>query len=76
MGKKDAKSPMDFVDALVDLQKACGVDELKMSDYGIQKTEFFALAKNARDTMGKLFNNDPAPISEDECVAIFEASYK
>ena len=35
MGKRDAKDPMDFVTALVDLQKACGVDELKMSDYGI-----------------------------------------
>lgn len=34
MGKTDAKEPMDFVTALVDLQKACGVDELKMSDYG------------------------------------------
>ena len=29
MGKEDAKDPMDFVTALVDLQKACGVDELQ-----------------------------------------------
>ena len=40
MGKEDAKDPMDFVTALVDLQKACGVDELKMSDYGITPEEF------------------------------------
>ena len=39
MGKTDAKEPMDFVTALVDLQKACGVDELKMSDYGITPEE-------------------------------------
>ena len=28
---------MDFVTALVELQEACGVADLKMSDYGIQK---------------------------------------
>jgi hypothetical protein len=32
MGKMDAAKFMDFVDALVELQKACGVDDLKMSD--------------------------------------------
>lgn len=33
LGKKDATHPMDFVIALVQLQVACGVDNLKMSDY-------------------------------------------
>lgn len=33
-------------------QKDCGVDDLKMSDYGIQKSELETLAKNARETMG------------------------
>ena len=34
MGMKDANKPEDFITALVNLQKECGVDQLKMSDYG------------------------------------------
>ena len=49
IGKEDAKDPMDFVTALVDLQKACGVDELKMSDYGITPDEFETLMRNTRE---------------------------
>ena len=45
MGKENANDPMDFVEALVDLQKACNVHELKMSDYGINKEEIPTLAK-------------------------------
>jgi hypothetical protein len=30
--QKDASMPMDFADALFALQKACDVDNLKMSD--------------------------------------------
>ncbi|WP_143452437.1 iron-containing alcohol dehydrogenase [Sporanaerobium hydrogeniformans] len=35
LGKTDATFLMNFVIALIDLQKACHVDQLKMSDYGI-----------------------------------------
>ncbi len=76
MGKKNATKAMDFVDALVELQQACGVAELKMSDYGIAKDDLRKYAKNARDTMGDLFAMDPVPLSEDDCVAILESSYR
>ena len=76
LGKTDAKDPMDFVTALADLQEACGVSDLKMSDYGIAKEECMTLAKNARATMGGLFAADPVPMSEEECAAIFEKAYK
>ena len=36
---------MDFVDALVSLQKACGVDNLRMSDYGIERKDAEKFAK-------------------------------
>jgi alcohol dehydrogenase len=75
MGKKDASKPMDFVDALLELQQACGVADLKMSDYGIRRDELRKYAKNARETMGDLFAMDPVPLSEDDCVAILEQSY-
>lgn len=76
MGKENANDPMDFVEALVDLQKACNVHELKMSDYGINKEEIPTLAKNAYETMGGLFEVDPAPVSLEDCIAIYEASYR
>ena len=76
MGKKDANDPMDFVDALVELQEACGVAELKMSDYGISKEEIPTLAKNAFDTMGGLFEVDPIKVSLEDCISIYEASYR
>ncbi|QNM04863.1 iron-containing alcohol dehydrogenase [Qiania dongpingensis] len=76
LGKTDAKEPMDFVHALEELLKACGADDLKMSDFGIREDEFRTLAKNARDTMGGLFEGDPCEIDEDACVRILQESYR
>lgn len=76
MGIPDADKPEDFITALVNLQRACGVDNLKMSDYGIQKDECMTLAVNARETMGGLFLANPCPMSDEECAGIFEKSYR
>lgn len=76
LGKTDASDPMDFITALKALQKACGVDDLKMSDYGIEKSEALTLAKNARATMGGLFLCDPAEMPEADCAGIYERSWK
>lgn len=75
LGKKDAKDPMDFIAALSELQEQCGVNGLKMSDYGIQPEEFMTLAQNARATMGGLFACDRVPLSDEDCAAIFEKAY-
>ena len=76
MGIPDADKPEDFITALVNLQRACGVDNLKMSDYGIRKDECMTLAVNARETMGGLFLANPCPMSDEECAGIFEKSYR
>lgn len=76
MGMEDAKEPMDFIKMLVKLQENCDVADLKMSDYGIKPEEFETMAKNAKDTMGFLFTCDRTELSIDDCVAIYEASYK
>lgn len=76
LGKTDATKPEDFITALVDLQKACGVDDLKMSDYGIQKDELMTMAKNARATMGALFACDPAETTDEDICGIYERAYK
>jgi len=76
LGREDASKPEDFLDALAALQKACGVDALKMSDYGIKPEEFPGMAKLARSAVGMLFDCDPAPLSDDDVVAILTASYR
>ena len=76
MGMPNADKPEDFITALQQLQKDCGVDDLKLSDYGIQKDECMTLAVNARETMGGLFLANPCPMSDEECAGIFEKSYR
>ena len=76
LGKEDAKDPMDFVEMLKKLQKDCGVDELKMSEYGIKKEELPQMAKHAKDTMGGLFEVDRYQLSMDEVVSLLEKSYR
>ena len=76
MGVEDASVPEDFLRALEKLRNDCGVGDLKMSDYGITPDEFPKMARNAKDSMGFLFPADPAPLSDEDCVAIYRASYK
>ena len=76
MGMKDADKPEDFLTALTDLQKACGVDNLKMRDYGIRKEECDTLARNIRETMGGLFAANPCEMSHEDCAGIFEKAYR
>lgn len=75
LGKENADKAQDFVDVLVQLQKDCGVDNLKMSDYGIKESELDTLARNARETMGGLFAADPCELSHEDCVGIYRNSY-
>ena len=76
LGKKDANKAMDFVDALVDLQKACGVDNLKLSDYGMKKEDLPDIAKNAKFAMGGLFQCDPHNFTDEEVLTKKKKSYK
>ena len=76
MGIPEADKPEDFITALVKLQKDCGVDDLRMSDYGFAPDESMRLAVNARETMGGLFLANPCEMTDEECADIFEKSYR
>jgi len=76
LGKTDAKEAMDFVNALCELQKECGVDNLKMSDYGVKEDDLPKMAKNAMETMGGLFAVDPYKFTVEEVLDILKKSYK
>ena len=76
LGREDAAKPMDFVEALLELQKACKVDELKMSDYGIKPEEFPEMARKAKDTMGGLYAADRTELSVEETIGIYQRSFR
>ncbi len=75
MGTEDADKPEDFITALGNLQKACGVDNLRMSDYGITPDEFQKIAKNARETMGGLYAANPYEMTDEDVVEILKKSF-
>lgn len=76
LGKQDASAPMDFVAALEELQQACGVDDIRMSAYGMKQDELEKYAKNARETMGGLYAVDPVPLSDADMLQILNESYR
>ena len=76
LGNKDAKKPQDFVYALVNLQAHCGVDGIKMSDYGMTYDDLPRFVQSARETMGGLFDSDPIEVSDNDVLNILQKSYK
>jgi alcohol dehydrogenase len=71
-----SERPKAFITALKKLQKACGVNQLKMSDYQVEKGEMPILAENAHTAMGGLFSVDCYSLSMDETVEIITNAYK
>ncbi|MDO4507623.1 MAG: iron-containing alcohol dehydrogenase [Spirochaetales bacterium] len=76
MGFPESNNPQDFVTALIELQKACGVSDLKMSDYGFEKSECMTLAKAARNLQGGLYAANPCETSDEDIAGIFERSFR
>lgn len=76
LGIKDAKKPEDFITALINLQKSCGVDNLKMSDFGITPDEFEKFSKNAHSAMARLFVNDRITLDDTACIEIYTKAYR
>ncbi len=76
LGYEQAGEPLDFITALNELREDCGVADLEMSDYGIGPEDFEKLAKNARATMGRLFECDRIDLTIEDCVAIYRDSYR
>ena len=76
MGIKDADKAEDFITALLKLQKDCGVDDLKMSDYGFVPEESMTLAKGARSMQGGLYDANPCELTDEDVAAMFDKSYR
>lgn len=64
-----------FLNGLNKLKEACGVDKLKMSEFGITPDLFDEYAKTAFSTMGNLFELDRCKLTPADVVSILEKSY-
>ena len=49
---------------------------IRDSDYGFTPDEFMTLAKGARSMQGGLFVANPCEMTDEDCAAIFEKSYR
>ncbi len=76
MGMPEASKAEDFITALTSLQEACGVGNLKMSDYGIKFDECEKFMHNTRDILGVMFLGDRVELSDDDVLKIYRDSYK
>lgn len=76
MGAEGDVRPQDFIIRLTALEKACGVDDLRMSDYGFSREELPQIAKGARSMQGGLYEANPCELSDDDVSGILARSYK
>lgn len=75
MGKK-GDSPNELVEALAELRRVCHVDAIKLSEYDLTRDELPAIADNAFDTMGGLFQLDPVALTRADVIRILEDSWR
>lgn len=76
MTQQKSNRPSDFIDALVRMQTACNVRDIRLSDWGLKEEDLPKMVQNARDTMGGLFLFDPRPLTDEEILNIYKKSYR
>ena len=76
MGVENPTSGKDFIAALDRLIAAVGCQDLKMSDHGITREEIKKWPQHIHEVLGGDITADPLPLSDDDYLSIYEASYK
>ena len=74
-GLSEKDQAMAFITGLKKLIKSIGLDQHKLSSFGIQRGDLRRLAENAFHTMGKLFAITPVKLTLDDATAIYERAY-
>lgn len=72
----EEKSARGCLAGLAKLKKACAVDNLKMSDYGITEEELPALARNGHDTMAGLYEMDRAQLTVEDSLDVMRRAFR
>lgn len=72
MGAPEGAEPEAVITRLEELMEQCGIDKIKMSDFGISREVLPQVAAMSRD---RRYPNERAPISLEEAGQILEQSY-
>lgn len=76
MGVENPHSGKDFIAALDALIASVGCADLKMSEAGITKDELAQYPAMVHQVLGGDITADPLPLSDDDYLAIYQASYR
>jgi len=74
-GLSEKDQALAFIVGLKKLIKNVGLDQHRLSGFGVQRTDLCKLAENAFHTMGKLFAITPVKLTLDDAAAIYERAY-
>ena len=67
--------PLAFIGALKKLIRNAGLEDEKLSDYGVKREDLKTLAENSFYTMGKLYDLTPVKLTIEDVLAIYEQAY-
>ena len=76
MGVVDATCGKDFIAALDALIEAVGCKDLAMSEWGITRDDLPRFVDNYHRVRGGDINGDPIHLTDDDLLAMYEASFK
>lgn len=76
MGMEGAAKPEDFLTVLRQLLEDCGYGDMKMSDFGITPDEFEQAVRDSKTVSARLFTHDLIPLSDEDCLKIYQESYR
>lgn len=76
MGVEDTVQPSDFLSALSRLIHDCGMQDLKMSDWGITCEELPAMTEVCRSAGAHAFEQDANYFTFEDTLAVYEAAFR
>ncbi len=76
MTQAKSARPSDFLDALERMKRQCGVDDIKLSQWGIQPSDFERFADNAIATGQAMLDLDPRFLNRHEIIDLYAEAYR
>ncbi|NIP28313.1 MAG: iron-containing alcohol dehydrogenase [Phycisphaerae bacterium] len=71
----EKERPFAFITTLKKLIKNIGLEEEKLTDYGVKREELRTLAENSSYTMGMLYDITPVELTLDDIVGIYKNAF-
>ena len=76
MGAEGTDDPQDFIRMLQKLEEECGVDRIRMTDWGMDPSTFENIVWIAFDSTPWLFDNDPIEMNQEAYVQMMMDAFE